>query len=213
MTDTAYEQILYVINGFSEEFSTARVQIDELAHLTEVCRNELPEKFIQLVESTDKNPPTSKSGLRTFQKRLEASLRMNAEFPIPPREKSPDVELLPTFSLSKPDKDRVLKLCDQMRKIIYASDAFDVPHKKRLLNRIAAIEKQVYSEKGLFDVVLGGVSDIGETFGKFGTDIKPLTDRIAEIRKITRSGSESYKQLPEPEETKSLPAPSESDDE
>jgi len=96
-----------------------------------------------------------------------------------------------------------------MRKIIHASEAFDVPHKKRLLNRIAAIEKQVYSDKGLLDVVLGGVSDIGETLGKFGGDIKPLTDRMAEVKKITRSGSEEYKQLPEPDEVKSLPAPEE----
>lgn len=118
-----------------------------------------------------------------------------------------ETALLPTFSLAQADKDRVLELCTGMRKIIFASQDFDEPHKKRLLNRIAAIEKQVHSPKGLFDVVLGGVSDVGETLGKFGKDIKPLTDRMNEVVKITRKGTKEYDQIPAPEDIKRLPAP------
>ena len=121
-------------------------------------------------------------------------------------------ELLPSFTLDKKDKEKVLELCNGMRKIIFASIDFDEPHKKRLLNRIAAIEGQVMSPRGLFDVVLGGVSDVGETLNKFGKDIKPLTDRMAEVVKITRKGTKEYDQIPAPEDLKRLPAPTETEE-
>ena len=60
----------------------------------------------------------------------------------------------------------------------------------------------------MLDVICGGVSDIGETLGKFGVDIKPLTDRMTEVMQITRAGSKEYEQLPAPEEVKQLPKPS-----
>ncbi|UWR69593.1 hypothetical protein [Phaeobacter inhibens] len=122
----------------------------------------------------------------------------------------PDPELLPQFELGKDDKVKVLKLCADMRKIVISTDAFDQPHKRRLLNRIAGIEFQVEQPKGLLDVIRAGVSDIGETLGKFGTDIKPLTDRMNEVAKITRSNSKEYEKIPAPEEIKQLPKPEES---
>lgn len=118
-------------------------------------------------------------------------------------------ELLPTFTLEAPDQARVLKLCGDMRKIIIGTTDFDTAHKRRLLDRVAAIEKQVHQEKGMLDVVLAGVTDVGETLGKFGKDLKPLTDRMSEINKIARGGSKEYDQIPAPEEIKSLPAPEE----
>ena len=110
------------------------------------------------------------------------------------------------------EKGRVLELSSQIRKIIFASTAFDEPHKRRLLNRIAAIENEVNQPKGKLDVILGGVSDIGDALKKFGGDLKPLSDRISEIKKITQSKSKEYAQIPAPEEQKALPAPDESDE-
>jgi len=118
-------------------------------------------------------------------------------------------DFVPTFSLNAKDKDRVLELCADMRKIILATVEFDNAHKVRLSNRIFSIEAEVHKKKGLFDVVLGGVSDIGETLGKFGKDIKPLTDRMAEVKKITRKNTQAYDQIPAPEEIKRLPKPDE----
>ncbi len=117
--------------------------------------------------------------------------------------------LIPTFSLSDTDSKRVFELCAQMRKIVFATPDFDEPHRLRLLNRIAAIEAEVKKPKGMFDVVRAGVSDVGETLGKFGKDIKPLTDRIKEVTSIARKNTGEYDQLPEPEELKRLPAPDE----
>ena len=116
-------------------------------------------------------------------------------------------QLIPMFELKRPDKDRIFELCGDMRKIVFAATDFDQPHRLRLLNRIAAIEAETHKPKGIFDVVRGGISDLGETLGKFGKDIKPLTDRMAEVVKIARSGTKEYDQLPPPDEVKQLPAP------
>lgn len=114
------------------------------------------------------------------------------------------IDLLPHFALSKLEKSRVLELCSDMRKIVYASDVFDHPHKIRIANRIAAIEAEVHKAKGLFDVILGGVADIGESLRRFGRDIKPLTDRISEVRQITQKNTPEYSQIPPPDDIKRI---------
>ncbi|MBP1804983.1 hypothetical protein [Rubellimicrobium aerolatum] len=122
------------------------------------------------------------------------------------------LDVTPTFELNADDKARVFTLCGEMRRIILASSLFDDAHKRRLLNRINAIEKQLNQPKGLFDVILGGVSDVGEVAGKFGDDVKPLTDRIREIAGIARGRTEQYSQLPPPDEVKQLPKPDDYED-
>lgn len=117
--------------------------------------------------------------------------------------------LEPTFSLGKKDKERVIELCSKIRKIIFATTEFDQPHKRLLLDRIAAIEYQVEQPKGKLDVLRAGVSEVGETLGKFGTDIDPLTKRVKEIFQIGRSNSDEYAQIPAPEDIKQLPKPDE----
>jgi hypothetical protein len=211
MSSDALERIVQTVNALSSEYSKHRVQIDELYYLIDICENDLPTQFIDLVKDAHSKTGTSASIFETRKKRMQGILDIASKFPKQPQIVSDD--LMPTFKLNENDKKRVLKLCGDIRKIVFSSNDFDDPHKKRLLNRIAAIEKQVYSPKGLFDVVLGGVSDIGETVGKFGKDIKPLTDRIEEIKRITRKNSSAYDQLPEPEELKKLPAPEDTPDE
>ena len=205
MSISPIDRVFEIVGNLSFDFTTHRVQIDELNYLIDLCEADLPEGFVKLVRDADGNIGTSEQIYDTRRRRLLSMLEVAKSFP---KTKSySSGELLPTFELSEPDKDRVIKLCSGMRKIVFASDDFDEPHKKRLLNRIAAIEQQVQSKKGLYDVVLGGVSDLGETLGKFGKDIKPLSDRMAEILQITRNATKEYDQLPAPDEVKKLPAP------
>ncbi|MBL4874506.1 MAG: hypothetical protein JKY41_14265 [Rhodobacteraceae bacterium] len=104
------------------------------------------------------------------------------------------------FAISDAEREAITMLASDMRKIVSTSQQFDNPHKVRLLKRISAIEQEVHKEKGLFDVILGGVNDIGETAGKFGDDVKPLMERMAEIEQITRGKSPDYAQLEKPNE-------------
>ncbi|GAB5438292.1 hypothetical protein [Falsiruegeria mediterranea] len=182
---------------------------DEIELLTELLGDSLPTKVHSLVNS---GFIRRSDGQREFGKRIERILSVSESFKSTQKAQNKSPGLLPVFNLEETDKKRILKLCTDMRKIIFSSAIFDEPHKKRLLNRVAAIEQQVHSKEGLFDVILGGVSDVGETLGKFGTDVKPLTDRMKEVMQIARKGTKEYNQIPAPEEVKRLPAPDETED-
>lgn len=127
----------------------------------------------------------------------------NFEIKLQPKVITTD-ELEPTFEISNKDKEHVLKLCEKMRKIILATHIFDEPHKVLLLNRVAGIEYQIHQPKGKLDIIRGAVSDVGETLLKFGKDLKPLTDRMNDVLRITRKGSKQYDQIPAPEDIKKI---------
>ncbi len=182
--------------------------IDELLMLVEESRSLLPNRFLELsdtLDSFDIDAPEEHPWFYETCKRLLRVLEVQER--IVRKRANHTGSLTPVFTLEEKDKNRVLKLCSDMRKIVLASTDFDHPHKIRLANRIAAIEDQIHREKGMFDVILGGVSDIGETLGKFGKNIKPLTDRMNEVMKITRKATKEYDQIPPPEEVKQLPKP------
>jgi len=191
----------------------SRADFDELIMILDHAPSEFPERMHSIAREFDRNFKMTGYSRQIQAERLHRVLDLHEKYPPPKKSIVEGSELLPTFKLQKKDKDRVLGLCAQMRKIVLSTEAFDQPHKRRLLNRIAGIENQVEQPKGLLDVVLAGVSDVGETLGKFGQDIKPLTDRMQEVSKIARANSEEYKQIPSPDEIKQLPAPDASGDE
>lgn len=186
----------------------SHADFDEMRVLMNVTEDRLPEAVIEILI---KGFPSAGSEQQTFGERILRNIEVAKKYGVQVSASSSET-MMPTFTLSKDDKQRVLKLCADMRKIVFASPHFDDPHKRRLLNRIAAIESQVHAKKGMFDVILGGVADVGETLGKFGKDIKPLTDRMNEVARITRQNTGEYDQIPAPDEIKSLPAPDESTD-
>ncbi|WP_288994957.1 hypothetical protein [uncultured Gemmobacter sp.] len=170
-----------------------------------------PDAFPAKIASILQHPGSNEGLRRDSINRMSAILRATAEIPKSLVQKTvagANTDLV-YFELNEEDSRKILDLCTQIRKIVWATSAFDAPHRNRLLKRISAIETEVHKKHGLFDVVLGGVSDFGETLGKFGKDIKPLTDRVAEIAKIARKNTEEYSSLPAPEDVKRLPPPPE----
>ena len=101
----------------------------------------------------------------------------------------------------------MLSLCTEIRILIFRTKIFDEPHKLRLLNRVAAIEREIHQPKGRMDVILAGVVDVGDAAGKFGEKVKPLTDRFQEIVGVVWGKSKQYEQLPRPDDVKRLPPP------
>ena len=204
--ERAKDKMFFLLNKTQRFSPWSPADYDEIKLLAEYLKSEMPLGAYQLIMSDDF--ASQETDQEETAERIKRQMLFHADFG-----KSNDAadiqdeELLPRFQLTENDRARVVKLCSDMRKIVFASADFDEPHKKRLLNRVAAIEKEVLSDRGMFDVILGGVSDIGETLGKFGKDIKPLTDRMSEVTKITRAATKAYDQLPSPEEIKSLPAP------
>ncbi len=187
----------------------SQADFDELAYIYGIVWKEFPRHF-QAVANDFKFHGSSDSRRILFE-RLVRILNVHdavpAEFRNSGASELSEDALLPKFILDAGDRERVLHLCNQMRKIIFGTPEFDEPHRRRLLNRIAAIESEVHKPKGMFDVVRGGVSDIGEVLGKFGKDIKPLVDRMTEVNQIARKNISQYDQIPAPEEIHALPAP------
>ncbi|QFT31132.1 hypothetical protein FIV00_11640 [Labrenzia sp. THAF82] len=115
------------------------------------------------------------------------------------------------FELNADDRSKVMGLIAEMRQLVQDSTTFDDAHRRRILKRIAKIEDEVLKAQGNFDTVLAGIAEIGETLGQFGKDVKPLTDRMQEIRKVTQSKTKGTNQLPAPDEPRKLPAPEDDD--
>ena len=197
----------------SDRSKTSKGVVDGLLILAEAIPNELPKQFKKILVDLDQRFYAAAMDAKKEIGRLGAILDAHSIVSNHTAPLRDPLELLPVFELNDTNKERVLELCSEMRKIVLGTVEFDQPHKVRLSNRIAAMEAEVNKEKGLFDVILGGVSDVGETLKKFGTDIKPLTDRMGEVLKITRDSTREYDKLPMPDEIKRLPAPDDTDGE
>ena len=213
MAVNAYRRLLKELDEIGSNFPS-RVQTDRLNYLAENGDETIPVEIKNLIKelySSYSYYTDNKFEGRELVVRAIALLELHLELGSEQQVSSNDA-LLPTFSLPQDDKSRVLELCGQMRQIIIKTDFLDDPHRRRLLDRVAGIEHQVHQPKGIFDIVRGGIDDVGETLGTFGKNVKPLTDRMKEVAQIARRNTQEYDQLPAPEEIKQLPAPSDTED-
>ena len=211
MSEAISEKLQSLLQRLEQSGQTIEPEdVDEIKILHSYCRDEFPDSFNNVIESYSYRDD-NREKIR-FIRRLLRIFEVERSIPSEIKIKAAkshhrETDLKPTFEIKQEDKDRIFDLCCKMRNIILATIEFDEPHRRRLLNRIAAIEAETQKPLGMFDVVLGGVSDIGETLGKFGKDIKPLTDRMAEVARIARKGTKEYDQIPAPEEIEKLPKP------
>lgn len=217
MTKEIADKLKSMINYFSNKDANFPRQpdFDEIKILHSRTKEHFPQEFNDLVARMEYS--LSNDNNRNLFQRLARILEVIDSLPtelkhVQERGSPTSTTLVPMFELKKPDKERIFELCTAMRKIVFVTVDFDQPHQLRLLNRIAAIEAETQKDKGIFDVVRGGLNDLGETLGKFGKDIKPLTDRMAEVVSIARKGTKEYDQLPPPEDVKRLPAPTEDEE-
>ncbi|MBU3259948.1 hypothetical protein KPG71_07995 [Roseovarius sp. PS-C2] len=207
MTRKIIEILKAELSHVSSETDVSQESLDRLDLIVDAALETLPRQFKSVFSDLSNNHSTY-NGTENIAivRRLIGILQFADEIKSVEQEEHSD-NLIPTFEISPQDKTRIVELCEKMRRIIFVTADFDEPHRLRLLNRIAAIEAEIHKPKGMFDVVRGGINDIGETLGKFGKDIKPLTERMKEVVSITRKGTKAYDQLPEPEDVKRLPSP------
>lgn len=199
------ENLVHSIVWESERHRSAFGQLKTLQLLVESGGVTYSERFRSLVE---RYAEFDHDIVLSDEEATALKLMVDAEKLIAGSRQSSVSGELAVFELQTEERDLLLKRCEQMRKIVWSSTAFDGPHRTRLLRRISAMEIEIQKEKGLFDVILGGISDFGETSGKFGNDIKPLTDRMREVAQITRKQTPDYAELPAPEEVPQLTPPS-----
>ena len=211
-------KIQQVLNEFileiTEENTLERSNIDRLVILEQAVPDEqLDQKFHDLLEHLSANRGKL-DGTQTCNilKSLAALLETQLFVDDVKARTGSNPELISFFSPNHEDRKKIVAKCSELRSIINASKAIDEKFRNRLLRRLSAIELEINKEKGLFDVLLAGTSDAGETLGKFGNDVKPIVDRFKEIVSIGRRTAGEYEELPAPDEIKKLPAPDENNE-
>lgn len=174
----------------------------------------MPAALWDIVDNFSKNAEFYMSNAEEYRaqmQRIHSVCGLMLQFHDQEQTEEENLQLFPEFHLPEQDEDRFFGLCSEIRKIVLASAVFDEPHKRRLLNRVAAMEYEAKQKNGKLDVILAGVVDVGDALGKFGTSIEPLTKRVKELAQIARSNSKEYNQIPSPDETKALPPPENKD--
>lgn len=91
---------------------------------------------------------------------------------------------LSAYSFSDDDFAEIQKLINEMRDIIGKSQIITDNHKKRLLERLERLQRELHKNTSDLDRFWGFIGEAGIVIGKFGNDIKPLVDRIRELAEI-----------------------------
>jgi len=89
-----------------------------------------------------------------------------------------------TYEFSDKDIQHVQKLTDELRTLISSSTLIDDQHKRRLLRRLEAMQRELHKHTSDIDRFWGFVAEAGIVSRKFGEDMKPISDRVFELGKI-----------------------------
>lgn len=100
------------------------------------------------------------------------------------------------YTLSEADLTRIQALVNELRDLITASDRFEDDHKRRVLDRLEGLQKELHRRLSNLDRFYGLIGDAGVLLGKFGHDAKPFVDRIREIVEIVWRSQANAEQLP-----------------
>jgi len=88
------------------------------------------------------------------------------------------------YEFSEDDFSRIQTLINELRTLISESTLFEEDHKSRLLKRLEKLQAELHKKESNLDKFWGLIGEAGVALGKFGTDAKPLVDRIHEIAAI-----------------------------
>jgi hypothetical protein len=88
------------------------------------------------------------------------------------------------YEFSEGDLKKVQTSINDLRGLINDSKIIEDNHKHRLLKRLERLQSELHKKMSDLDRFWGFVGDAGVVMGKFGNDVKPLTDRIREMMGI-----------------------------
>jgi hypothetical protein len=100
------------------------------------------------------------------------------------------------YQFSEADVHRVQVLISELRMHIVESTFFDDAHRARILKRLEKLQSELHKKMSDLDRFWGLIGDAGVALGKFGTDAKPLVDRITEISQIVWNTQKQAEGLP-----------------
>lgn len=111
------------------------------------------------------------------------------------------------YEFSQGDLERVQTLLNELRAGIQESIVFAEEHKRRLLLRLEKLQAEMHKRVSDLDRFWGVIIEAGVVLGRFGKEVKPLTDRIREILQIIWTTQAGSLGLPSTTPFSILPAP------
>lgn len=106
------------------------------------------------------------------------------------------------YEFSQGDLDRVQELLNQLREAIKAAKFFTDDHQRRLLLKLEQLQAEAHKKMSSLDKFWSILGEAGVLVGKFGTDAKPMFDRMNEVLRIVWRTQARAEDLPS-----SAPAP------
>ena len=100
------------------------------------------------------------------------------------------------YEFSQGDLERIQQLINELREKISASTFIEPDHKQRLLGRLERLQRELHKKVSSLDQFWGLIGEAGIVIGKFGTDAKPIVDRIREIAQIVWTTQARMEELP-----------------
>lgn len=104
------------------------------------------------------------------------------------------------YEFSDDDFNRIQVLINDLREEISKSTLISEDHKRRLLRRLEAMQRELHKRTSDIDRFWGFIGEAGITLRKFGEDIKPIADRVQELGRIIIAvifAKEGIKALPD----------------
>lgn len=100
------------------------------------------------------------------------------------------------YEFTQGDLDRIQELINELRQLIRDSTLFEPDHQRRLLARLEKLQAEMHKKVSDVDRFWGLVGDAGIALGKFGSDVKPIVDRVREIVDIVWRTQARAEELP-----------------
>lgn len=94
------------------------------------------------------------------------------------------------YEFTEDEYQNIQDAINELRKNIQQTKIFGDDHQGRLLKKLEALQKELHQKMNSLDKVLGQITSIGITLGKFGKDTKPMFDRFNETFKIVNKVEE-----------------------
>ncbi|MCF7533787.1 hypothetical protein [Pseudomonas petrae] len=99
------------------------------------------------------------------------------------------------YEFTEGDIKRVQELINELRDELTKESRLDENHKRRLMRRLEALQKELHKKVSDLDNFYGLLGAFGVAAGKLGTDAKPLVDRVKEIVGIAWKSEARAEQL------------------
>lgn len=100
------------------------------------------------------------------------------------------------YEFTEGDLKQIQSILNELRDLITNSKEFEEDHKRRLLNKLEKLQKELHKKVSTLDNIWGLVGDAGVVIGKFGEDAKPIVDRITALVNIVWRVQSMAEELP-----------------